>query len=175
MTIIKKYSTIYQLPFIRYHLSNTLYQIPIMKYHLSTTIYQIPLIKYHLSNTIYQILFIKYHISNTICCRIFFNESINESINESMNQSSVSRTAYLPLKIWEINITIWCWIFKKSFSDEVIRFQLKFSKIQKATLIVGVTTLIFGVYHQNEGYHPPPLWLQPTNTMTYHHSHPSFY
>ena len=47
--------------FIKYTLSNTIYQIPFIKYHLSNTF-----IKYHLSNTIYQIPFIKYHLSNTI-------------------------------------------------------------------------------------------------------------
>ena len=30
------------------------------------TFYQIPFIKYHLSNSIYQILFIKYHLSNIL-------------------------------------------------------------------------------------------------------------
>ena len=76
-------NTIYQLPFIKYHLSNTFYQISILKYHLANTIYQILFIKYHLSNTIYQILFIK---KLTL---IFL-------MNQTM---SVSRRAYLPLKI----------------------------------------------------------------------------
>ena len=53
--------TFYQIPFIKYFLSNIFYQIPFIKYHNQNifpwSIYQISLIKYHLSNTFYQILF----------------------------------------------------------------------------------------------------------------------
>ena len=87
-------NTIYPIPFIKNHLSNTIYQIPFIKYHLSNILYQIPFIKYHLSNTIYQIPLIKYHLQS----KIFFF-LMNESMNEWINQPSVSRTAYLPLKI----------------------------------------------------------------------------
>ena len=54
--------TFYQIPFIKYHLSNTIYQVSFIKYHLSNTLFQIPFIKYPLSNTIYQIPFIIYHL-----------------------------------------------------------------------------------------------------------------
>ena len=70
----------YQIPFIKYHLSNTIYQ----KYHLANTIYQIPFIKYHLSKTFFQIPIIKYFLLNTIdqlqfaVKKFFFNESMNQ-------------------------------------------------------------------------------------------------
>merc|ERR1712029_198493 len=82
----------YQIHFIKHNLSNNIYQIPLINYHISITTYQIPLIKYHILNTTYQIPLIKYHFQSK-----FF--LMNESINESMNQSSVSRTAYLLIKI----------------------------------------------------------------------------
>ena len=94
--------TIYQIPFILYLLSNTvsntIHQISFIKYNLSNAIYQIPLIKYLSSNTIFQIMINKYHLSNTICSQNFF--LMNQSMNQWMNQSSISRTAYLPLKIF---------------------------------------------------------------------------
>ena len=60
--------TFYQIPLIKYHLSNTIYQILFIKYNLSNILYQIPFIKYHLSDTFYQIPF---------AVNIFLNQSMN--------------------------------------------------------------------------------------------------
>ena len=87
------YNTLYQIPFIKYHLSNTVYQIPFIKYPLSNTIYEMPFIKYLSSNTIFQIMINKYHLSNTICTQNFFlmNQSMNQWMNESINRVFLER------------------------------------------------------------------------------------